>query len=395
MKKIVVAGFTNVKNFGDPIIFKSTEYIINLIAKDKFAEIEELDLIGSKIKHSIYIRGCIKILRKILNIGFDNGRKNSKSSYYLQRKIIEIETKNYYKEQIKGADGIIFAGGGLVKYKYETCDFRITILKDLAEKMKIPIALNAVGIEDYSTENFRCQKLKKEINSDIIKSITTRDDIDLLNEKYIVNKDIYTKKVADPAFWVDQVYNISKDEKSETIGIGIVRGKIFIDNGINYTEEEFIDLISNIIKELDSRKIKWKIFTNGSILDSEFLEILLKKIGRLEDKDNISVVPKTPQELVKIISSFKKIIACRLHASIIAYSLEIPSVGLIWNDKLKMFGKIINHPERFIEHKDFDAKVIVDKMVEAKLSEEDIKHKNEYRKTTLNSLKRFFESIHI
>lgn len=40
--------------------------------------------------------------------------------------------------------------------------------------------MNGVGIEGYSETDIRCQRLKKAINQDCFKVITTRDDIDTL-----------------------------------------------------------------------------------------------------------------------------------------------------------------------------------------------------------------------
>ena len=53
-----------------------------------------------------------------------------------------------------------------------------------------------------------------------------------------------------------------------------------------------------------------------------------------------------PRELVAQISGFRAIVAHRLHASIIAYSLGIPSVGLVWDKKVRAFG-IMTGRERF------------------------------------------------
>src|SRR5690606_25962164 len=60
-----------------------------------------------------------------------------------------------------------------------------------------------------------------------------------------------------------------------------------------------------------------------------------------------------------IISKFSVVIAARLHANIIAYSLDIPSIGLVWNDKLTFFGNKIGVPERFIPTEHLSAENII------------------------------------
>ena len=391
MKKIVIAGFPNVKNFGDPILFECTEYLLKSIVNDDSIEIARLDLFGERKKGLIGF--LIRALDRILNILFSIEKRDSTLFYYIQKSLIKYNCKEYYRKIILDADAIVFAGGGMIKYKYETFDFRLTILTEMARKQNIPVAFNAVGVEGYSEDNIRCKKMKKALNSDIIKSITTRDNIELLNEKYIFNPNIYTDKVADSAFWSNEVYKVSKDRNSEIVGLGVVRGGIFQDNGISITEEQLLNLWVGIITELDLRSIKWNLFTNGLEADNEFLYRLLEKVDGSARKEELVRIPKNSQELVEIVSGFKKVIACRMHASIISYSLDVPSIGLIWNDKIRMFGETIGHQDRFISHQEFSPKYIVDKLTNMELNEEDIDFKNDFRKTTLNSLNRFISLI--
>lgn len=391
MKKIVLAGAPYVKNLGDPVLFESTEYLVDSTIKDEFITIERLDLFqgNTNTLRSFIIRG----FNKLINTVYKKERRNTKFFYKAQKYLIEAATKDYYKNKIRDSDIIIFVGGGMIKYKYETFDFRISILTEMANTLNIPVIFNAVGVEGYSEKNIRCQQVKKVLNQDNVKLITTRDDIDLLNEKYITNFNITTGQVADSAFWSDMVYDISKNENSDIIGLGVVRGKIFNDNDIPITENELLELWCEIIKELEFRELKWKLFTNGLDADNEFMDLLLKKIGREDETDVLTIIPKTSKELVETIAGFNKVIACRMHASIIAYSLEIPTIGLIWNDKIKMFGEIIGYPDRFIQYKVFEAEHIVNKLLQIEITSKDREFKNTFRKTTFNSLKKCIDEI--
>ncbi|MNF57022.1 Polysaccharide pyruvyl transferase [compost metagenome] len=59
--------------------------------------------------------------------------------------------------------------------------------------------------------------------------------------------------------------------------------------------------------------------------------------------------PKTPSDLVNTINRYDLIVAHRLHANIIAYSLGITSIGLRWDTKLHSFFKSINREHLFID----------------------------------------------
>lgn len=52
--------------------------------------------------------------------------------------------------------------------------------------------------------------------------------------------------------------------------------------------------------------------------------------------------PKNGQELVNLIANFTFVIANRLHAQIIAYSLDIPTFGILWDEKVKYWYEYIN-----------------------------------------------------
>lgn len=391
-KKIVIAGFPNVKNLGDPVLFECTKNIVEKIVNDESIYVDKLDLFYYK-NISLINKVIIKLINILNKYLFIFGIKNQRIHYLLEKKAIKIAVESYYNKKLKDSSCVIFAGGGLIKYKYETCDYRLSILIDLAKKYNIPVALNAVGVEGYSEENLRCQEMKKSLNSDIVKSITVRDDIDLLNERYITNKNIKTEKVADSAFWSDVVYNLNKDNNSDVVGLGVVRSKIFKDNDINLNEDYLINFWIDTINELDKNNIKWKVFTNGLETDNDFVDLLFERMKITDKKSELVCIPKSSYELVKIVSKFKKIIACRMHANIIGYSLGIPTIGLVWNQKLKMFGEVINHADRFIEPNNFEANKIIDKLMEIEITEADIKLKNEYRNTTMESLKDFLNKI--
>ena len=75
-------------------------------------------------------------------------------------------------------------------------------------------------------------------------------------------------------------------------------------------------------------------------------------------------IPKTPKEMIENIASYKCIIAARLHSCIVAYSLGIPVIGLVWNYKLKLWGKNIGTEDFFIESKNLQTDFIMNKLEE-------------------------------
>lgn len=394
MKKILLCSLKYDSNFGDPIINDSCKYIVKEIISEKNIEIEEIDMTGrcdfnKKYKINIIISFFIKVIRKFFSL-----LKKVKiekfynfidylSWYFTDEYLIN---KKYYKNKIKQSDLIIFVGGGIVKYKYQNFYHYINYITKIADKTKIPVGLNAVGIESFDDKNIKCRVLKKALNRKCIKMLTTRDDIDKL-PKYISNDaNIIIGQVSDSAVYINEVYGINKNINSEFIGLGVCRGNLFIDNEINYTETQLLKLWKDIILKLDEKHIKWKIYTNGSNEDNKFAYKLADELKIEKDK---TIIPNSPRELVEIISNFKAIINTRLHSSIIAYSLKVPSIGLVWNNKLKMFGESIGYPERFLKVDEFNAETIVDKLEKAILENYEKILPEEYRKTVKEKLEEF------
>ena len=110
-----------------------------------------------------------------------------------------------------------------------------------------------------------------------------------------------------------------------------------------------------VIAELEKRKIPWMLFTNGDHGDEMMADEVLAAVGH-GDK---APAPADSTELVRMISGFSAVFAARMHSNIIAYSLGIPSVGIIWNQKLRFWGKKIGCPERFFETDEMDPAVMV------------------------------------
>lgn len=308
-------------------------------------------------------------------------------------KKVSIVPYNIYSEDfsiIKRADVIVFAGGGIIKYKYEKFYSYITGIVKIADQYQIPVFFNGVGVEGFDGSEDRCMELKETLNLECVKGITVRDDIETLRNNYIVNHNIRVRSVFDPAVWTKEVYRIERRNTSDVVGVGIVRYKIFADNGIEEIDENFqLKLWSELICLLNQRNIKWKIFTNGLKSDEDFAVQVLQYAGYGEEVKKYKVKRAADsRELVQTIAGFKAIIACRLHANIIAYSLGIPSIAFVWNDKLKFWGRKIGKEELFIEPAKMSAEYVISALQKLLINAE-LSKPSSIKRLVYKELKRF------
>lgn len=385
--KIILAGLISDKNLGDPIILECVRFLFNktLNKKDNKIEFAELDFVSLKSTNP-YISFFLKILNKIEEIVY-------RESYIIQN-INSYFLGKTYSKRIYDSTAIIVVGGGVIKHNYQLCHLYLSALTKAANKYNIPIYMNAVGVENFNSNSARCILLANALKSEVVKFISTRDNIEIIRNYYInKTKRIETYLVADPAVYAAECFNIYKDSSSETIGIGIIRGTIFKDNKINISEKEIEIFYVELVYLGLMKGFSMQLFTNGLPDDIVFC----KKIEiTLENKYGIIIEsrhPRISKDLVSIISTYKCIIAARLHASIIAYSLNVPSIALVWNDKLINWGKSIGNEEYCIVVNDFSPEIVISKAIKATDNGYNLDKRNLIRESALFSVSKISELI--
>lgn len=341
-KKILVFSRLNISNFGDPIIADCCKYIIEKTAREK------------KIRVNVSIADIYEKNTEIMKL------------------------------KLKGKKAVVFPGGGMNSVVFN--NIILQIFEIIEEQKYTSIFFNAIGILRVNPKK-KNEKLLEEIyNKKQVQQITTRGDLEQL-QKYIHTPKKYPcKLVFDPAIWVNEAYGVERKEDSDTIGIGVIRPEIFQKNGSKLSEENVLQMYVNIIRELESRGYKWKLFTNGMKEDYKFGIQLLEHLG-MDKKKYMDPIVKSPLELVKKIAEFKAVIAARLHANIIATSLQIPSIGLVWNDKMNLFAGIIGSEDRYIENEQLlDGKYVIDKMEDAIRTGYNLEKINEMKEITVKTI---------
>ena len=101
----------------------------------------------------------------------------------------------------------------------------------------------------------------------------------------------------------------------------------------------------------------------GDVYKRQFLDYLIRFYNVPIEKCVFNM--NLPENLFVKMSEYDGVISCRLHPGIISFSMNIPSVNLIWNTKVSSFYKRIGYPERAIERCDFVAEKIVNKLEKA------------------------------
>lgn len=393
MKKVAVIGLYAIKNAGDNILCEATQYLIK--QKNPEVQIVEVD-VNPRIKSykglELIPFWISKVLIRISGSIFKY-ENSSKFRYYYEYFMWWLKINRKFKTQLKDVDAIVFAGGGFLKFRTQGLNYYVEQIMKIAKKNNIPVMMNGVGIEGYSETDIRCQRLKKAINQDCFKVITTRDDIDTLKNNYIVNPNTKIAHVGDPALWVPECYNMKRNENpSNVVGINVIRGRVYQAYGNTLSEFELLNFYKKLVQGVEDRGWDWVLFSNGMAADQKFGAMLLRALG-CSDRTKILPTANNSVDFLEQIRSFKLVFGARLHACITSYALDVPVVGLIWSEKLRIFADVIGKKNSYFEESELNIDNILDAMEREMNSNYDKSIRDDLRARTKNYLEMFMDML--
>ncbi len=299
------------------------------------------------------IRICFEQLLKVV-------LKNTKIENYEIRK---MNLKQIDPSLVTTSDIIFFAGGGLFGLSYLNFFDYLDEITALADQKNIPVIFSSIGVNNMDATEETEEKLKTIINRKCIKQIAVRENMELFKKFASKRKDLKITQVCDPAVWTKYIYfhdNSKEKESNPIIGINVVRGGLFKDNNKSWVLKDELEYLNSLKEVCEKNHIDYRFYTNGSFLDNNALHYFAKEYHIEENK---LIFPQSTREFVETVNSFDAIAAIRMHSAIVSYSLDIPSVGLIWNDKIPLFYKYIGRENDAISLENWKASDVFDKLL--------------------------------
>lgn len=231
--------------------------------------------------------------------------------------------------------------------------------------LNIPLAVYAVGVSSKWCKKAK-QLFYQSFNKQNLVYVATRDKKSSGNLKDQLK--ISTNNICfDPGLLACKNYKLTPEKKKQdnVIGIGITAPDVLYKYSTkNQSPINWEVLYTDLAHKLSKEGYTVKFFTNGAPEDEKLKNILEDKLSK-----NLKIIfaPRMnkPHELVGCIANFDGLIAHRLHANIIAYSLQIPSVGMGWDDKLTSFFEGVNRKNFIIENNQISSEQIVNTLYEA------------------------------
>ncbi|GAA5039070.1 polysaccharide pyruvyl transferase family protein [Microbacterium fluvii] len=389
--KIAMCGLVKSENLGEMFIARSLEHLIvdGAGTADPAVEIEyvEVDLLGRNDEIFEIPDARERRLRNYYQYS-EKGSRTEKLFLDLQRRGRKAQNKtvqnliararhtvwtygrnyrkrlsSYFDMKLEGVDYIVIDGAGLLEYSYNEYHWSLLLISEYAERHGLEVVYNAIGRAGaFDERDFGSTILKRALRSPAVKYISARDNVDAVQACAGPGHEV--KLLADSAFWMKEAYGLDTTVERTKIGIGLIRGNSLQGYGVDFGAKEWTALFAGIANVLRDRGYEFEFFTNGLPGDVTLGKRVLKKLG-LPDSYLVER-PVDDRVLVDTINGYEAIITCRMHSSIAAFTMGVPSVILSWNDKVEKLMEIIGYPERAIKQKDFRAEFIVDAMEKAK-----------------------------
>jgi polysaccharide pyruvyl transferase WcaK-like protein len=248
---------------------------------------------------------------------------------------------DFYTQALQDATALVIGGGNLLIDNQLDFPLKVYGIAQCARRMGIPVFYYGCGVgqrwSGWATLLLRWSLMQAE-------AIAVRDQTswDRLSQRL---PEIAPKLsvVWDIAVCCAEAYDSPQPQSSSVIGLGICAPQVLArhvgtEAASYFQPETLMQFWLEIARSLVEQQHPIQLFTNGAQVDRGFAQKLQERLIAAHIPVHLTVaLPRSGTELVQTIGSFHGVIAFRLHACIVAYSLGVPAVGLKWDTKVESF----------------------------------------------------------
>lgn len=337
MKKILICAVPFSDNLGDGVIAASLAHIAGLKYPD--ARVEFLDIAGRVAFGESNLRGggAFGVFQKMPSL------LRSAIVFLYCLKNYLLNWRKPWRAAVSDADLVIIGGGQLFCDVALNFPAKLFLLSRLLRGKRVAVVSVGVTARWSFWGKLLVRKFLK--NADPVFYATR--DVDSANNLHAFFEVPRSriKVVPDPALVCASAFSEELSaEKKWDVGICVSSLDALVMNseyGSTSTSgsAEFFSGLADALQAAGARVL---YFTNGAAEDNK---ILAEISSRATASGFSFLVPKRPDDLVALISACSCIAAHRLHANIVAYSLNIPSIGMNWDKKVESFFQLTQRTE--------------------------------------------------
>ena len=268
------------------------------------------------------------------------------------------------RDQIVSSDILFFAGGGLFGINYMNNYKFVEEIIRIADENGVPVVLSSIGANNMGVNSENEHLLSELLARKCFRAVSVRENPEMFR-RYAGSAAYEIIQVCDPAVWSKYVYHshLQKLRRPDrrVVGINAVRGGLFGDNDKPWKLCDEMNYMNEMRKSLEESGVDYYYYTNGSFLDNNSLLYFAKEYDVPRER---LIIPQSTRELVETVYGFTSVAAIRMHSSIISYALSVPSVNLVWNDKIPFFYGNIGYPDRAISIGEWSTEAVLQRLSE-------------------------------
>ncbi len=325
--KILLVGEYFSTNLGDPLLCRVVENVIK--SEYPHAEIIPMDISGKCDYDSLYTPHRYSALQRMyFRLSY---RLPGICARFPLFRIYATDVGRHMRVismldellSIHKFDLAVFAGGAMFMDYFAGVIYQTVFA---LSKKNIPVIFHACGMGNLTPDAHKI--LRRAIHFPNVKWISLRDSYALFMEQFSPRCPV--RETYDTALLCSLYFPQTK--------------KIEFDYGIGLMAiDEYKVFQKELINWVNRSGKTWCVFTNGTNTDYLFAQDILSELNI--SHDYLVYRPKSPQELMQIISCCKQIFSFRMHSQIIASSLGIPSFGFTWDSKIVQFHNKLGFPD--------------------------------------------------
>ncbi|MEM4989713.1 polysaccharide pyruvyl transferase family protein [Collimonas sp. H4R21] len=339
--KIVICAVPYSPNLGDGVIYENIKQL--LLERVPGAQVSALDIAGRDdyVKTGISKKSLVNKVPKRL-------RPYAVCTYFSLQYFLRWRRK--WVSQLADADLVVVGGGQLLLDVHLNFPVKLFLLSKAvkAAGKSGKVAVFGVGVsKSMSSAGTGLTRRTWENLAPI--QASTRDIASAQNLKLILGQPLDVKVTPDPGIYSQQTFAAFLPPRATGNVLGICISSPLELNQAGMEKQDYSERIGKYFQELAIQAVtlgyRVHLFTNGSPEDEAFKDALAAGL----DPEIVNLPrPGVPSQLVANIGQCDCVIAHRLHANIVAYALDIPSIGLNWDSKVQSFFELTGRGRFFM-----------------------------------------------
>jgi len=268
-----------------------------------------------------------------------------------------------WQEAVENADLAILGGGQIFSDADLNFCLKIAAAARVLRAKEVPAVIHAAGVSRNWSE--KGSALFHEVFQADLRAVGLRDQPSVSAWADQVHNALPRPHLTrDPGLLAAACYG-SKQPPSGRIGLCVTTPDILTyhaDSTVAGIAANGLVFFADLALALIQRGERITFFCNGAHEDRAALRKLAEFPEITEHIANGTITlapdPVTPAALAAIISGCRAVVAHRLHACIVAYSYEIPVVGLGWDSKVSSFFSSVQSDQFFVGSAEASAELI-------------------------------------